>query len=255
MPAAVLGNEPAVSAEAGLSAPVADGCRQADPFERSRQEAFALEALPHLRRLYAASYRLTRSVPDAEDLVQETCLRAYRAFEQYRPGTDIRAWLFTILYRARTDDIRRAGRRLATVSLLYEPPSPTVASAFAIEDLERALRRLPESYRAAVLLRDVEGCSYQDVALRLKVPIGTVESRLHRGRALLRSALAGGSPAPRRPAAAARPGRESSGLRRRSSGHGSQGSESVASTARDRHGDQPLTGRRGSAPRPALSHH
>jgi RNA polymerase sigma-70 factor, ECF subfamily len=201
-PATILGKEPAVSGEAGLTAPVAEGCRHREPCERSRQEAFALEALPHLRRLYAVSYRLTRSVQDAEDLVQETCLRAYRAFEQYKPGTDIRAWLFTILYRARTDDIRRAGRRLPTVSLSYEPASPTVTSPYTTEDLERALRRLPESYRAAVLLRDVEGCSYQDVALRLKVPIGTVESRLHRGRALLRSALADGSPSPRRRAAA-----------------------------------------------------
>jgi RNA polymerase sigma-70 factor (ECF subfamily) len=192
-----------VSSEAGFSAPGVDACCPRDPSERSRQEAFALEALPHLRRLYAASYRLTRSVQDAEDLVQETCLRAYRAFEQYRPGTDIRAWLFTILYRARLDDVRRAARRLSTVSLSYEPASPTVAVAFTTEDLERALRRLPESYRAAVLLRDVEGCSYQDVALRLKVPIGTVESRLHRGRALLRRALAGAAPA----AAASKPDR------------------------------------------------
>jgi RNA polymerase sigma-70 factor (ECF subfamily) len=126
--------------------------------------------------------------------VQETCLRAYRAFEQYTPGTNIRAWLFTILHRARTDGLRRAARRLATVSLSREPASPRVEAAFASEDLARAVRRLPESYRAAILLRDVEGCSYQDVAMRLRVPIGTVMSRLHRGRALLRSALVGGSP-------------------------------------------------------------
>ena len=161
-----------------------------------------MEAIPHLRALYATSYRLTRSVPDAEDLVQETYLRAYRGFEQYTPGTNIRAWLFTILYRARTDGLRRASRRLATVSLTYEPASRTVEAPFTSEDLKRALERLPESYRAAVLLRDVEGFSYQDVAGILQVPIGTVMSRLHRGRALLRRALAG---APALELATARP--------------------------------------------------
>ena len=166
--------------------------RPGAPSERSRQQAYEMEALPHLRRLYAASYRLTRSVQYAEDLVQETCLRAYRAFEQYTPGTDIRAWLFTILYRARADDVRRAVRRLATVNLCFEPAGRTVETPFTSEDLERALGRLPETYRAAVLLRDVEGFSYHDIAGRLQVPIGTVMSRLHRGRALLRSALAGG---------------------------------------------------------------
>lgn len=170
------------------------GIRPDAPSESPRQQAFEMEALPHLRRLYAASYRLTRSVQDAEDLVQETCLRAYRAFEQYAPGTDIRAWLFTILYRTRTDNLRRAGRRLATVSLTFEPAGRRVEAPFTSEDLARALQRLPESYRAAVLLRDVEGFSYQDIAGALQVPIGTVMSRLHRGRALLRRALDGAPP-------------------------------------------------------------
>ena len=162
------------------------------PSERSRQRAFEMEALPHLRTLYAASYRLTHSVHDAEDLVQETCLRAYRALEQYTPGTDIRAWLLTILYRIRTDDLRRAARRIATVSLCSEPAGRTVETPFMSQDLERALQRLPETFRVAVLLRGVQGFSYQDIAGRLQVPIGTVMSRVHRGRALLRSALAAG---------------------------------------------------------------
>lgn len=186
---------------AGSSALLAERPPQAvAPSERSRQETFEQEALPYLRTLYAASYRLTRSVQDAEDLVQETYLRAYRAFERYTPGTNIRAWLFTILHRTRIDDLRRAGRRLTTVSLTSEPPSPTVGAPFSSEELARALSRLPESYRRAVLLRDVEGFSYLDIAGTLQVPIGTVMSRLHRGRALLRSALA--DPRPLKHAAA-----------------------------------------------------
>src|SRR5512134_2317572 len=127
--------------------------------ESVRQEAFEAEALPHRRTLLAVSYRLTRNVHDAEDLVQETYLRAYRAFEQYTPGTNIRGWLLTILHRVHVDDVRRAARRLPTVSLHSEPASPTVETALSPEDVVRALRRLPERYRAAVLLRDVEGCS------------------------------------------------------------------------------------------------
>ena len=160
---------------------------------RSRQVAFETEALPHVRALYRASCRLTRSPQDAEDLVQETCLRAYRAFDQYTPGTNIRGWLFTILYSAHADGRRRASRRPATVSLLAEPASRARETPFASQDLERALLALPDGYRSVVLLRDIEGFSYQDIARRLRIPIGTVMSRLHRGRALLRSVLVSGS--------------------------------------------------------------
>jgi RNA polymerase sigma-70 factor (ECF subfamily) len=159
-----------------------------------RQEAFEAEALPHRRTLLAVAYRLTRNAHDAEDLVQETYLRAYRAFEQYTPGTNIRGWLLTILHRLRLDAVRLAARRLATVSLVFEPASPRIEALFTPDDLARALHRLPESYRSAVLLRDIEGCSYRDVTVKLQVPMGTVMSRLHRGRALLRNALAGRRP-------------------------------------------------------------
>jgi RNA polymerase sigma-70 factor (ECF subfamily) len=159
----------------------------------SRQAAFEIEALPHVRALYRAACRLTRSPQDAEDLVQETCLRAYRAFDQYTPGTNIRGWLFTILYSAHADSRRRASRRPATVTLLAEPASRASETSFASQDLERALLSLPNGYCSVVLLRDIEGFSYQDIARRLRIPIGTVMSRLHRGRALLRSALVSGS--------------------------------------------------------------
>lgn len=157
---------------------------------------FEKEAVPHLRSLFAAGYRLTRNAGDAEDLVQETCLRAYRAWATYTPGTNIRAWLFTILYRARTDALRRKGRTLDTVELEGEGPAvPPPQDAFASghENLTRALNALPELFRTAVILRDVEERSYDEIASALKIPIGTVMSRIHRGRAQLRRALGGES--------------------------------------------------------------
>jgi RNA polymerase sigma-70 factor (ECF subfamily) len=157
-----------------------------------REACFEREALPHLRQLYATAYRLTRSAADAEDLVQETYLRAFRAFEAYTPGTNIRAWLFTILYRARTDSFRKASRSPRTSELLDDGPgvpAPQEALARGQEDIARALAALPEAFRTAVLLRDVQDFSYDEIARILSVPIGTVMSRIHRGRALLRTAL------------------------------------------------------------------
>lgn len=160
----------------------------------TRDELFEAEALPHLRSLYGTAYRMTRNAHDAEDLVQETFLRAYRAFDGFTPGTNIRAWLYTILHRARTDSFRKAGRSLKTVELEGEGPSvppPQDALASGGEDLARALDALPEVFRAAVVLRDVEDFSYEEIARILEVPIGTVMSRIHRGRAQLRELLGG----------------------------------------------------------------
>jgi RNA polymerase sigma-70 factor (ECF subfamily) len=160
----------------------------------SRDEIFEAEALPHLRSLYGTAYRMTRNAHDAEDLVQETLLRAYRAFEGFTPGTNIRAWLYTILHRARTDAFRKAGRSLKTVELEGEgPPVPPPQDALASggEDLSRALESLPEVFRTAVVLRDVEDFSYEEIARILDVPVGTVMSRIHRGRAHLRTLLGG----------------------------------------------------------------
>jgi RNA polymerase sigma-70 factor (ECF subfamily) len=162
-----------------------------------RNERFEAEALPHLRSLYGTAYRMTRNAHDAEDLVQETFLRAYRAFDRYEAGTNIRAWLYTILHRVRTDAFRRAGRSPSTVELVGEGPAvppPQDALARGGEDLERALQGLPEAFRTAVVLRDVEDFTYDEIARILSVPIGTVMSRIHRGRALLRQALAGMKP-------------------------------------------------------------
>ena len=157
-------------------------------------ERFEREALPHMRSLYSTAYRLTRNAADGEDLVQETFLRAYRAFEGYTPDTNIRAWLYTILYRVRADHYRRIGRSVQTVELEGDgpgtaPPQDTLARGQ--EDVARALAELPECFRAAVVLRDIQEFSYDEIATILDVPIGTVMSRIHRGRALLRKSLAG----------------------------------------------------------------
>ena len=159
----------------------------------TRDERFETDALPHLRALYGTAYRMTRNAHDAEDLVQETFLRAYRGFDRFEPGTNIRAWLFTILHRVRTDAFRRAGRSPRTVEMIDEGPAvpaPQEALASGAEDIERALAALPDVFRLAVILRDVEELSYDEIAGVLGVPVGTVMSRIHRGRGLLRIALA-----------------------------------------------------------------
>jgi RNA polymerase sigma-70 factor (ECF subfamily) len=161
-----------------------------------RDQRFEVELLPQLRPLFAAAYRMTGNAHDAEDLVQETFLRAYRAIDRYQAGSNARAWLLTILQRVRTDAFRRRQRRPRTVELpdagseIAAVPPPQDALASGYEDLERALAALPESLRSAVVLRDLQELSYAEIAAVLGVPVGTVMSRIHRGRALLRAALA-----------------------------------------------------------------
>ena len=162
------------------------------PRSESLEERFEREALPHMRHLYATAYNLVRNAADAEDLVQETYLRAFRAFAGYTPDTNIRGWLFTILYRARTDALRKTGRSPQTVELPEEGPAvppPQAAFATGHEDLNRALDRLPEVLRTAVVLRDVQDLTYDEIAQALRIPIGTVMSRIHRGRTQLRRLL------------------------------------------------------------------
>lgn len=156
-----------------------------------RDDQFAAEALPLFKALYATARRLTGNAHDAEDLVQETYLRGYRAFDRFAPGTNLRAWLFTILHNVRADAYRKAGRALEAGGLLDDGPAvvPLQAQLGAELDLERALSRVPEVFREAVILRDIEELSYEEIAQALGIPIGTVMSRIHRGRALLRLAL------------------------------------------------------------------
>ena len=166
---------------------------------------FEAEALPLLPGLYSAAFRLTRNAADAEDLVQETFLRAYRGFHQFEPGTNLKAWLYRILTNTFINSYRKKQREPQTDSLdetedwyLYsrmaergtEPSAETsVIESLPDEDVQEALSSLPEQFRIAVLLADVEGFSYKEIADITDVPIGTVMSRLHRGRKALEKRL------------------------------------------------------------------
>lgn len=166
---------------------------------------FEREAVPLLPRLYASALRLTRDRQDAEDLVQEVYLRAYRGFGSFTDGSNLKAWLYRILTNAFINEYRRRQRRPVTVSEAEDPeyslfdrlgeetaaPSAEreVLERLPDEDVQRALEDLPEQYRMVVLYADVEGFSYREIADILEIPIGTVMSRLHRGRKALQKAL------------------------------------------------------------------
>lgn len=179
----------------------------AAPLEASERVArFEAEALPFLDQLYGAAMRLTRNPQDAEDLVQETYAKAFAAFHQYRPGTNLKAWLYRILNNTFISNYRKAQRQPkqtdgAEVEDWQEYEAASHASsglqsaeAEAIENLpdseiREALAKLPEDRRLAVYLADVEGFSYQEISEIMDTPIGTVMSRLHRGRKQLRDLL------------------------------------------------------------------
>ena len=172
---------------------------EADPFET--------EALTFLDALYRTGLRMTRSEAEAEDLVQETYIKAFRHREQFTPGTNLKAWLFRILTNTFINQYRRKAARPETTelddvdeSILYRhmrdvsPGSASPDPAAALIDntlsseVTEALESLPEKFRTTVLL-DVEGFSYKEIAQLLDIPIGTVMSRLHRGRKFLQKRL------------------------------------------------------------------
>ena len=173
-----------------------------DSERAGRRTQFEREALQHLDALYGFGLKLTRSRDDAEDLVSDTLLRAFERWEQYRLGTNIRAWLFTILYhvfvsRRRRVDAREAPRhedpdgRPAPEPVGEADPERSFYDSFLDEEITRAIAALPAEYRSAVVLSDVQGLRYAEIAEALRVPEGTVKSRLFRGRRILQRRLVG----------------------------------------------------------------
>lgn len=164
------------------------------------EAVFREQALRHLDSLYATALRLTRRSAEAEDLVQETILRAYSSFERFEPGTNCRAWIFRILMNTFINGYRRRRRERVLfdtsdtgrfLELTARAPGRVDVADLALDDeVERALDELPDEYRAVVLLVDVSDLSYKEVAQALGCPLGTVMSRLHRARRALQHKLA-----------------------------------------------------------------
>lgn len=172
------------------------------------QATFADQAMEHMGSLYNAALRMTRNPADAEDLVQETYLKAYRSFGSFQEGTNLKAWLYRILTNTFINSYRAKKRRpeqtdVEDVEELYlyhrlggleaaaagRSAEEDVLERFTDDEVKAALDALPEQFRIAVLLADVEGFSYKEIAEMTDVPIGTVMSRLHRGRRALQKAL------------------------------------------------------------------
>jgi RNA polymerase sigma-70 factor (ECF subfamily) len=164
--------------------------------EEELWEGFEQEAIPHTSDLYRIAYWLVRNREEAEDLVQETLSQAMRSFHRYERGTNCRAWMTRIMYNLNGKRLRKLGR-LKLVEDTEEMIAETVAFEPSIErhltddEVIRALKKIPDTFRQVVLLTDVEEFSYREVAEMLQIPAGTVMSRLHRGRKLLRVELAG----------------------------------------------------------------
>ena len=181
---------------------------QSKQAQADRRAAFESIAMPHAQRLRASARRWFRHVATADDAVQETFLRAYRTFDAFEPGTNARAWLFTILYSVCANEHARARSRSATSledvteELLYrsEQFAPRGAEPEpAGSEVERALEALPEPFKSALISVDVEELTYEEAASALGCPVGTLRSRLSRGRRALAEKLAHLAPRAGRP--------------------------------------------------------
>lgn len=169
-----------------------------------KQQEFQQEALPHMEVLYNFALRMTNNAADAEDLVQETYLKAYRFWDKYERGTNIRAWMFRILKNSYINRYRKESKAPDTVdydevkdfynTIREEGADPndlqeTMFGNLLDDDVTKAIADLPDEFRTVLILCDIEGQTYEEIAEFVDIPLGTVRSRLHRARKMLRGRL------------------------------------------------------------------